>query len=447
MALGSEDVSANEAPPAAQIRSCLNGAAPAFVPQKNVVKPFRFMEFPREIRNQVYEDLLCPHPDRETDLDGLDDRLPDTAHLFETAILCTNRQVYAEAREAMLRGNQFVRVFARGAVVASALAETPVRAVVHSHHSKKDPVVRDFEGAVMSYYLRDGKEIQHNGRAHSNTFDILLLGRDLDAFVRSVGNDFLCATVMAVSVKHHIDIHDPFKKGRDANYSNLAAQKRLLQPFRDHFHGFAKVKINGKVDKVLAATVLREVKHEALPDPDEFIACVTQLKDEGNAFFREGVLSRAMHQWRMAVDRMMRLRSSLIWPQVRTQLGLEFVDRVAELFYNVHSNQVMAVLAEMHEYHPDEIERMEDAMDRIGQMSNMAATAVDAFDSAWEPSVRHEAKLFFRSAQGARLAMDLSFAQSCIEVALDLQPNDAEILKEYQEIRHIVHCVLRDGGV
>lgn len=424
-------------------------ASPANNEQDDSTKPFPFLNFPREIRNQVYENLLCPYADRDYDQNG-HNHWPDIAPLYETAILYTNRQVYTEAREAMLKGNKFVRVFTRGVMVTAILADVPVQVVVHSHHSHEDPVVRKFKGAVISYFLRDEEDIREHGNAPCNTCDILILGRDLDAFVRGVGDPAIGGSRMATAVEHHINFHDPFKKSRDPNYSSLRAQERLLQPFRDHFHGFPNVKIDGKVDKVLAADVLRQVKYEAMPDPDEFIASIQGLKDEGNAFYREDDFMKAIQRWRSASAKMQRLRSSGLWSRVKMQLGPDFVDTLAELFFNVHSNQAQAALAEMRHFDMGEDdmdeERAYHALEVIGHNSHVATTASEAFESAWHPSRRQQAKLCFRSAQAARLVGDFYYAQDFIDRALDLQPDDAAILNEADEIARAMILAMADMG-
>lgn len=411
---------------------------------------FRFLDLPLEIRNQVYENLLCPKADRHVDEDE-HNHGSDIAPLFETAILYANRQVYAEAREAMLKGNKFVRVFTRGVIVTAILARVPVQVVVHSHFTREDPVVRNFKGAVMSYVLRDEQDVQEHGQAPCNTCDMLILGRDLDAFVRGVGDPVIGGPKMATSVKHHINIHDPFKKSRDPNYNNLRAQRPLLQPFRDHFHGFADVKIDGKVDRALAADVIREVNQETMPDPEDFIASIQKLKDEGNAFFHSDNFLKATQRWCSASAMMQRLRFSRIWSRVKTQLGPDFVDALAELFFNIHSNQAQAALAEIRRFYPDEYglddELIIHALESIGQNSHMANTAAQAFESTWQPSARQQAKLCFRSAQAARLTGDLQFAQDFIERALDLQPGDVAVQKEADEIQRTMFMAMAEMGI
>lgn len=407
------------------------------------LEPFRFLNFPQELRNQVYENLLCPYPDSPRDLDQDGEyQWSDIAPLYQTAILYTSRQIYTEALEAMLRGNQFVRVLLHGIVITDVLAKVPVQVVAHNH-PHEDPVVRDFVGAVMSYVLLNDWDVHEHGATPRNTCDILILGRDLDAFVRGLGDLVIGGPMMAVRVKHHIIIHDPFRKGpRDPEYSNLKDQKRLLQPFRDHFHGFSHVKITGSVDKTLAADVLRQVKHETMPDLEEFIASTRELKGEGNAFFRDHEFVKAIERWCRASAKIQRLRSSRLWPRLKTQGGADFVDTLAELFFNVHSNQTQVALAEIRtckrdKYgRPDE-DKLLDALDKIGHNCHMANAATEMLESAWQPSARQHAKLCFRSALAARLVGNYRLAQQLIERASDLQPNDGEIQREAHEIQRI----------
>lgn len=409
--------------------------------------PFRFLNFPAEIRNHVYAELLCPYPNYQLNAAG-HNHWPHIAPLFHTSILLTSRQVHREARHVMLRGNQFIRVFTRGVPMSAMLARLPVHVVVHTHCSKANPIVREFKGAVMSYTLKDELHIREHGSAPCNTCDMLILGRDLDALVRGLADPATGTARLATETQHRINIHDPFKKSKDPNYSNLAMQKDLLQPFRDHFHGFTRVKIQGRVDPAFAAAVRVEVRHEPLPDPDELIPAIRLLKDEGNALFRAGDFFGSSERWRAASSKLQRVRTSANWPRTKAKFGPELVDEMAELFFTLHSNAAQAVLAEMREYDPDlEMDQVQLALDRVEHSSHMADTASEAFEAAWVPSDRQTAKLCFRSAQACRLAGDLMRAQAFIDHAMEMQPDDGQIQREADEIMRYGILMMNDLGM
>lgn len=403
------------------------------VPHENAVKHFRFMDLPLEIRNKVYEELLCPYPEHAMDKDG-HNCSSSIAPLFETAILCTNRQVHGEAREAMLLGNEFVRILTRGVSILNILSHVPVHIVAHSHTCHDGPIARDCQGAVMSYFLRDECLLRDHRDAHLSTCFTLILGRDLDAFVRGVGNDLIAGPRLPRYVKHSINIHAPLKHGQDPQYSNLAAQRRMLRPFRDHLHGFLQVEIAGDVDSQLAATVISEMRHETMPNADAFIESVTKVKEEGNVYYRSGLYDKAIEAWDKASLRLMHLRFSLSWRKVHKELGTDFVAAIAEMFFLLFSNKVQALLAEMREYDPYDLESMEHTLSAVEHHTQVAMTAPGQFQSTWWPSARQEAKLCFRAAQAARLAKDFPLSQEFIDRALQLQPNDTSIQQERAEI-------------
>jgi hypothetical protein len=109
----------------------------------------------------------------------------------------------------------------------------------------------------------------------------------------------------------------------------------MLQPFRDHLHGFYHVEIKGAVDAQLAATVISEMRHETMPDPEEFMASVTKAKEEGNNYYRRGLNCEALASWQRATDKISRLWNSTLWRNSLEELGTEFVDSVVETFFLV----------------------------------------------------------------------------------------------------------------
>ncbi|KAJ4412542.1 hypothetical protein N0V82_008719 [Gnomoniopsis sp. IMI 355080] len=348
---------------------------PVDTQQHVLPKSFRFLDLPIGLRNKVYENLLCPDANPDFDID-VASPLPDTA------ILYTNRHIYDEAREAMLRANEFVRIFAEGVEVnvIGYLAKIPVQVFLPTLISFGQP-------------------------EEPCKYDVIIRGRDLDAFVRALSNPAISDPEMPTHVKHHITLHDPLKKSnkrsREPSYSDLRAQERLLQPFRDHFHGFSHVTIDGEVDQTLAAAVVQLVNQELWPDRDTFVASIRKLKDEGNALFRDGSIRLASMQWWAASNKMQRLRDSPIWPLVQYELGPEAVANLAELWFNVHNNQTMVGLTDIRRLVQDQVdgrdvdEQIFQAMQLINGTTRIALAATKRFESTWKPSATQEANYGF----------------------------------------------------
>lgn len=402
-------------------------------------KPFRFMDMPAEVRDQVYANLLYPELDFEHSHDG--------AALFDTTILLTNRRIFAEARDVMLKKNKFVRIFARGVCIPPIMAKAGVPVVAHSHFSREDPIVRHFRGAVMTYFLRDEGCIEEHGEMAFNTCDMLIRHEDLGAFLSKIGDPLVDAGGLAMKTKHRVVIHDPFKRSKDPNkFSPVLYQTRLLQPFRDHLHGFTHFKIMGKVDDEVAATVRQDVLKVIVPEPEVFIESVKKLKDEGNALWRDGSSMEASFRWLDASLLLRRLRISKAWSQLMAETDEDFRDTLAELLFTVNINQMQAMLAEMREYDEDEVEELHDAMERVTEVAQMAFSSGPMFDSLWEPRLQQKAKMCYRFAQALRLVGDLPSAKLSIERAQVFAPGDPDIAREANEIARSALVMMSRSG-
>lgn len=410
----------------------MKGAPAKAVPWQTIIRNFRFMDLVLEIRNQVYQELLCPYPEHSIDKDGRNYSTNLAPH-FETAILYTNRQIHDEAREVMLRGNQFVRILTHGVSVFGILTQVPVHIVTHSNSSDESAIARDCQGAAMTYSLRD-EDNSHEPDVSYRTFYALILGRDLDAFVRGIGDDMIADPTLPRGVKHSIHIHASSRNGEDPNYSSLTSQRRMLQPFRDHLHGFEQVEITGDVDSQLAATVITEMRQESIFNLNEFMASVTQLKEEGNVSYRSDLHCRAIDRWQRASFRIMHLWNSVIWCKAHKNLDTDFENAVVEMFFFLNINVVQALLAQMHEFDPKDLKRLNRSLSNMLQLWSMASNTLVTFTVRWRPSARQEAKLGFRIAQAARLARAPATARWYIEKAEGLQPNDVSIQQERAKI-------------
>ena len=72
---------------------------------------FRFRDLPSEIRNQIYRELLCGFKSRPTTADpsAMLGFVP-ARHDIDTGILRTNKSIYREAYDVLIKTNRFVKV-------------------------------------------------------------------------------------------------------------------------------------------------------------------------------------------------------------------------------------------------------------------------------------------------------------------------------------------------
>src|SRR5689334_13392308 len=84
-------------------------------------QPFRFCDLPPELRNKIYQDLLCAFEDTPS----YSKHEPPPQHAQECThfvrhihpeILFTNKQIHREAYDIMVKINRFVRVDIYGAL-------------------------------------------------------------------------------------------------------------------------------------------------------------------------------------------------------------------------------------------------------------------------------------------------------------------------------------------
>lgn len=402
------------------------------------------MDFPPEIRNKVYENLLCSfgepeeNPEENSEAEENHDRAVDmdqVGRLAHTAILLASRQIYHEAKDVMLRQNQFVRVFTFDIRVP----KFPGRLIVHTRHPAQDPIVKNFEGAVMSYYVKSRFQMQSTNCSccySSTPQDFIILGRDLDAFLQAFVGPENDLPALSTSTEHRLVLHDPFETCTNTEYDPLKVQKSLIQPFQSHFHGFTHFNIKGKVDKKLAKAAWKQIKMESLPDPGLFLEEVTYLKNNGTNAFREGKPLEAVRSWRHGIFKLQRFQCSKSWDRMRAKFDEEFFDSLAQTYFTLHSNMAQFHLGDLHmQCVGEESDMLHGELFQVEHSIRCAIEAGEVFGSSWRPSARQEAKVTFRYAQAFRLTGNLISAYLFIQKALGLQPNDPSIIREATAIR------------
>ncbi|KUI67932.1 hypothetical protein VM1G_11487 [Cytospora mali] len=400
-------------------------------------EPPHFMVFPLEVRQQIYAELLCsfgePKKDPETaEEDANMRRIDQVGSLAQTAILRTNRQIYEEAKEVMLKQNRFVRIFTYD--IKALTLPGPI--IVYTTDPDNDPIVEQFRWAVMSYTIMDNGD--GGTQLQQSTTNFIILAKDLGAFLRALVGPENNYPTLPTGTEHKIVLHDPFRLSVDPSYDTLEVQKRLLQPFRDHFRGFTDVKIEGNVDNELAQTVLAEVSNEDMPDPQMFIRDVVYLMDEGYVYLGNNIFFKASQAWIRVDLKLKRLKAGKLWQRVKEEFGVVFRDRLADLCCTLLGHMAQQNVAEMQiasNMEEADAEMLSQKYSEVRRLGSLALSAGTLYEGHWQPSAAQRGHIMFRAAKAARFAGDIVTAAIFIHGALMDQPNDASFMQEATEIK------------
>lgn len=320
-------------------------------------KPFRFLELPLEIRNAIYNIILCAPPPPNVIRIGQRGFLPDPIDMtyirypLEAQILSTNRQVHAEACDTMLRGNQFIRI--RGDKVPKCIntlvrkAQLPVMltATIPSATAK---------GIVMTHTLEwhESAPPHLNASLHDrpNKIDWVILRRDLDAFCEALAlRGFYYTKGFGNVTKHVLEVHNPFEDTLSPDFMGEDNQQRLLHPYREHLRGFSHLSVQGHVSPGLAKSIQVSVA-EVLPiEPEQVIGDMRRQKDLGNGAFRRRLFHEASGAYRSGLCGLRVTMNGTLWRDVKARGGPAFLHALAEVYHQIHLNLAQSILTYLQE--------------------------------------------------------------------------------------------------
>lgn len=240
--------------------------------------PFRFLDLPPEIRDQIYHDVLsCDSARRPPD----NDEEPGS-YRFDLGILRTNKQIYRESKKAF-EDNIFIKI------------TTPwSESIGHISSEGRVPIITTGPQAehFRSFHLGvwiDAPRVPHRGTAYS----MVICLHDLPAFTRMWRFSNLNHQGLNPHLRLQLTLQDPHVPGRKIP---KALQIRLLQPFGDvkDLHSFS---VEG--DKVLPSVeeALKKDQGTPEPSPEECLENATALKDAGNKSFQTGDYDAALQHY------------------------------------------------------------------------------------------------------------------------------------------------------
>ncbi|CAF9941309.1 hypothetical protein IMSHALPRED_002517 [Imshaugia aleurites] len=239
-----------------------------------------FLEYPPEIREQIYGDILSTTNSRVES-----DNPDEPAHYeYQLAILRTCHQVYREAKK-VFQDNVFIKITTPWPqAIEHIRSEGKVASVTTGERAE---VFRDFH--LWAFIDAPGAPFAH----HHGRFSMLISLEDLEAFNQFWHYSNLNNYGLNQHLRLKLTIQDPHVPDRKIP---KALQNRLLMPF-GMIKNLNTFEVHGS--KLLPSVDEALKKEQAIPDPtpEQCLEKGFALKDDGNALLKLGSYRKALQKY------------------------------------------------------------------------------------------------------------------------------------------------------
>ncbi|KAL1599878.1 hypothetical protein SLS60_007683 [Paraconiothyrium brasiliense] len=388
------------------------------------MEDLRFLDLPVEIREIVYQDLLCTWELKH----NRERAFLSTRFNNPTAILRVNRQVYYEAYDYLVKHNQFIRVDCDGISIRSDPLGRQILPVteVPEKVSQFNGYVARIKWTTNSDPLRKGSRKQY-----------MVLGRQFPDILKATDYHIMTqwpAITMTIIV-------DPISTNRaEVTTTSLRPfQTALLHTIPTFLHAFPGLSIQGSsVSRNLAARIIHETAQPRWMTTTAALSDILWFKHNNDRLGKEANFVSTNTAIECGLKTIEYMRSSPAWPNLMLSGGVSFAHAVAELAFELRVGRAQRAL---------------DAMERSQCRRNLVegfAEHVDAdlgrcllfvpshnHQDTWSPSEEQVAVVMCMSARKHRLLLDAESRDSAVaaaEHAFQMFPENEMIRREKEAI-------------
>jgi hypothetical protein len=394
------------------------------------IQPFRFLDLPGEIRNNVYDLLLCSWND-ELELEpGSISKVSRRCPSYPaSALLRANKQIHSEAADYMIKRNQFVRITCRGLDVRNLFLADGIPVVSTDAYE-----VSRFTGYVMHMTL--SKPVFAPSQFAFAEYEIMMLRADLPKLCEKLDVESVMTDANATTSEHaalHANIRFNYAYAR---FFTSKIQEHLLQPIAALLRGVPNLKITGPVDAALAKTVIEQVAKPRWTDPEATLGEIHTGVDVGKRQWQQNNYYTAAESWNYAMRTLERMRHSSSWLGLQKAGGEDFVNNTADLYFTLNLLSAAFLQVDMASdfAQPALIQRNGNAsLQHLRRCETASARFAQHASATWIPSNQQQGKMMYRHAKCLRLMSDAAArvkAVTLIEQAAMLAPNDMAIRDE-----------------
>lgn len=185
-----------------------------------ISEPFRLLDLPREVRDEIYRGMLCDWRKGAALGHTKVGSMVQFARMrprIEPNILLANKQIYHEAKLVLLQESQFVliKIGVRSRSIFEALF-LPSQVPVVTGRSNCAAVFKDhvLMTHFIDFHLTDSFQNSNANFRRIGRIDLIILHRDLPQFCKAVTQLYMLGSSRTcfVQSKHQVTIHNPFAK-------------------------------------------------------------------------------------------------------------------------------------------------------------------------------------------------------------------------------------------